>query len=120
MHIDAADAPIVKWAVDRGLIFSYDRTNGLAGTHLKLHIGLCTAFFKHGKLTHLSAAADGRQIDQLMCEFTDLFGLCAQSQAYLEQGPDGPADPGDLGRAAQGHRDRPETAGEGSGPPSAG
>ncbi len=85
MHIDPADKRIVRWAVDRGLIFAYERNNGLSGTHLKLHLGLLTAFFRRGKLTHLTAAADGRHIDQLMCELTELFGLCAQARGYLDQ-----------------------------------
>jgi len=85
MHVDPADKRIVRWAVDRGLIFTYERNNGLSGTHLKLHLGLLTAFFRGGKLTHLTAAADGRHIDQLMCELTELFGLCAQTRGYLNQ-----------------------------------
>ncbi|MBN1346800.1 MAG: hypothetical protein JXQ73_29180 [Phycisphaerae bacterium] len=85
MHIDPADNQIVKWAIDRGLVFSYERNSGLGGTHLKLHIGLLTAHFRRGKLAHLSAAASGHRIDELMRELTELFGLCAQSNSYLDQ-----------------------------------
>ena len=85
MHIHPADRHVVKWAIERGLIFSYERNNGLSGTHLKLHMGLVTAFFRHGKLMHLNAATDGRHVDELMRDFTELFSLCAQAQGYLDQ-----------------------------------
>ncbi len=86
MHVDPADKAIIKWAVERGRVFSYDRNHGLVGTHLRLHLGLLTAFFKQGKLVHLSAASDGRHLDQLMQEFAELFGLCTQTKGYLTQG----------------------------------
>ncbi len=85
MHVDPSDKPIVKWAIDRGLVFSYERNHGLPGTHLRLHMGLLTAFFKHGKLAHLVGAADGRHLDQFMWELTELFGICAQNGGYLNQ-----------------------------------
>ncbi len=85
MHVDPADKSIVKWAVDRGLVFGYERDKGLPGTHLRLHIGFLTAFFRRGKLVHLAAAADGRHIDQLMWELSELFGLCAQNGGYSDQ-----------------------------------
>jgi len=114
MHIDPADKRIVRWAVDRGLIFTYERNNGLSGTHLKLHIGLLTAFFRRGKLTHLSAAADGRHIDQLMRELTELFGLCAQARGYLDQ-QSASVDGGKAPSAAE-QTDRGELGGPSDGP----
>jgi len=85
MHIHPADRHVVTWAIERGLIFGYERNNGLKGTHLKLHMGFVTAFFRHGKLIHLSAATDGLHIDELMREFSELFSLCAQAQGYLDE-----------------------------------
>jgi hypothetical protein len=85
MHIHPADRDIVKWAIDKGLMFSYERNNGLQGMHLKLHIGMLTAFFRNGKLAHLAGAADGRHLDQFMWELTELFGLCAENGGYLDQ-----------------------------------
>ncbi len=85
MHVAPEDRDIVKWAVDRGLIFGYESDQGLAAPCLKLHLGLLTAGFRRGKLTHLSAAAEARHLDQLMRDLTELFALCAQTDAY----PDG-------------------------------
>jgi hypothetical protein len=103
MHIDPADKHVVKWAIDRGLVFCYERNSGLGGMHLRLHVGLLTAHFKRGKLVHLSAAASGHRMDELMRELTELFGLCAQSGGYLEQNPLGSEAASEVG-SCQGGR----------------
>lgn len=85
MHVAPEDRDIVKWAVDRGLIFGYESDQVPGEPCLKLHLGLLTAAFRRGKLTHLSAATEARHIDHLMRDLTELFALCAQTDAY----PDG-------------------------------
>lgn len=85
MIVQQADRPIVKWAVDNGLVYSYQREYGMPEPALCVRLGLSRAYFAHGQLVHWRADAPGQFLDQLMFELTCLFTLCRQIDAYPPQ-----------------------------------
>jgi len=85
MIINSADRAIVKWAVDHGYEYEYLREYGLPEPSLRVKLGLSSAFFEAGHLIHWRADVSGGYLDQLMCELTCLFGLCARTKAYPKQ-----------------------------------
>ncbi len=83
MLIDEKDRLIVRWAIDKAHTFDYCRQNGLPDPCLRVRVGFSTAYFHKGKLVHWSANVDGDYLDQLLCEMTSLFAMCARCRAYL-------------------------------------
>lgn len=85
MIIHHRDKDVVKWAIDQGHTYEYAREYGLPEPCLRVHLGVSVAFFHAGRLVRWRADAEGGQMDQLMCELTSLFGLCAAVRAYPRQ-----------------------------------
>ena len=87
MSIPQPDRPFVHWAIERGLSYYYTEEYGLPHRCLKLHSGVMTAYIHCGKLVKVIACTEGHLLDQMMYELAQLFGLCAQHDAYVEQTP---------------------------------
>ncbi len=79
------DRPFLSWAREKGYPYYYTNESGLPDGCLKLHLGVLTAYVHNGKLVRLAANGEGRLIDQMMYEFSQLFALCGKHNAYLDQ-----------------------------------
>ncbi len=85
MGVHEQDRPFIQWADSQGLPYHYTDEHGLPGRCLKLYLGVTTAYIHHGKLHRLLAHSTGDLLDEMMCELSQLFALCATHRAYLEQ-----------------------------------
>jgi hypothetical protein len=79
------DADVIRWAEQNALPFYYASEPALPPRCLKVHLGHITAYFGQGKLVRLWVHADGEYLDEVFCQLTRLFELCARTGKYLEQ-----------------------------------
>ncbi len=85
MIVHPADRQIVTWAVEEGFAYGYVREYGLPEPCLRVRLGMTTAYFHAGRLSHWRADAAADYLDQFMFELTRLFAFCRQAGAYPKQ-----------------------------------